>query len=116
MIRHYTFNYDIHEAEVCFKVDTEKFKAEDARLLLEFFSWNYCKEDDPIDELMIKYAMTAIKVATAEEYNEEGIKSWFAEQEGFIVVDGSKGVELTSISTYEFDEYNLSMDITIEQK
>jgi len=111
MIRHYTFNYNTYDAEACFKVDTEKFKAEDAKLLLEFFTWDYDKEADPIDELMKKYAIKAIWIATAENYNEEGVKSWFAEQEGFIAIDGSQGVELNLVSAYEFDEDALDMEV-----
>lgn len=114
MIRHYTFKYNTYEAEACFKVDTEKFKAEDAKLLLEFFTWDYDKEADPIDELMKKYAMKAIFIATAEDFNERGVKSWFAEQEGYIAIDGSKGVELNFVSAYEFDERALDMVIVTE--
>jgi len=114
MIRHYTFNYNMYDAEACFKVDTEKFKAEDAKLLLEFFTWDYDHEADPIDELMKKYAIKAIWVATSENYNEEGVKSWFDEQEGFIAIDGSQGVELTVVSAYEFDEDYLSITIKLE--
>jgi hypothetical protein len=111
MIRHYTFNYNAYEAEACFKVDTEKFKAEDAKLLLEFFNCDYDKEADPIDELMKKYAIKAIRIATGENYDEEGVKSWFAEQEGFLAIDGSQGVELNLVSAYEFDEDALDMEV-----
>lgn len=116
MIRHYTFNYNIYDAEACFKVDTEKFKAEDAKLLLKFFRWDYNKEADPIDELMKKYAITAIWIATAENYNKEGVKLWFAEQEGFIAIDGSQGVELTLFSAYEFDEDALDMEVVTDDR
>lgn len=111
MIRHYTFNYNTYDAKACFKVDTEKFKAEDAKLLLEFFTWEYDNEADPIDELMKKYAINAIFIATAENCNEEGVKSWFAKQEGFIAIDGSQGVELNLVSAYEFDEDALDMEV-----
>ena len=111
MIKHYTFNYNLHEAEACFKVDTEKFKAEDAKLLLEFFSWNYDQDADPVDEIMKKYAMTAIRIATSENYNERGVRSWFSEQEGFLAIDGSQGVELTFVYAYEFDEEVLYMEV-----
>jgi len=111
MIRHYTFNYNTHEAEACFKVDTEKFKEDDAKLLLEFFTWDYDHKADPIDELMKKYAMTAIKVATAENYNLYGVKNWFAEAEGFISIDGSYGVEINLIEKYEFDDEYLEMTV-----
>lgn len=114
MIRHYTFNYNFYEAEACFKVDTERFKEESAKLLLEFFSWKYDKEADPIDELMKKYAIKAIWIATSENYNEEGVKDWFAEQEGFIAIDGSQGVELNLVNAYEFDEDSLDMTVVEE--
>lgn len=111
MIRNYTFNYNNYDAEACFKVDTEKFKPKDAKLLLEFFTWDYDKDADPIDELMIKYAIKAIWVATANGYNENGVKGWFSEQEGFLCIDGSQGVELNLVSAYEFDESLLSVQI-----
>lgn len=113
MIKHYTFNYNIYDAEACFKVDTEKLKTEDAKILLDFFTWDYDEEADPIDELMKKYALKAIWVATANNYNLVGVQSWFKSEEGFIAVDGSQGIELNSISAYEFDEDSLDMDIEI---
>ena len=114
MIKHYTFNYNQYEAEACFKVDTERFKPEDAKLLLEFYCWRYDKDADPIDELMKKYAITAIRIATGENSNEQGVMSWFAEQEGLIAIDGSQGVELNLISSYEFDEEDLFMEVVTE--
>jgi hypothetical protein len=60
---------------------------------------------------MKKYAIKAIWIATAENYNKEGVKSWFAEQEGFIAIDGSQGVELNLVSAYEFDEDALDMEV-----
>lgn len=100
----YEFNYNSYEATAEFVVDTDIFKPEDAKELLEFFSWDYDEENDPIEELMKKYAMMAIKVATAENYNEYGVQSWFEENEGFIPIDGSKGIILTHIDSYRFDE------------
>lgn len=111
MIRHYTFNYNLFDAEVCFKVDTEKFKPESAKDLLEFFTWNYDKNGDPITELLKKYALKAIIVATCEDFNEYGLKNWFANQEGLIAIDGSQGVELNHISQYVFDADYLEMEV-----
>ena len=113
MIHKYKFNYDFYEAEAYIKVDTEKFKEDDAKLLLEFFSWDYNKEANPIDELMKKYALTAIKIATANNFNLFGIKNWFEEQEGFISVDGSQGVEITMVYPYEFDDEKMDMNVEI---
>ena len=114
MIKYYRFNYDFNIAEAYFKVDTNKFKEDSAKLLLEFFSWEFNENENPIDELMKKYAMKAIKIATSEFCSEEGVKSWFSEQEGFISLDGSQGVELSFVSKYEFDENRLEMDIEIK--
>ena len=111
MIRHYLFEYNNGEAEVRLKVDTKKFSQQDACSLLEFFVWDYDKYADPIDELMKKYAMKAIIVATAENYDLYDVLSWFAEQEGFIPLDGSLGVTLVSVEEYTFDEDNLEMTV-----
>jgi hypothetical protein len=113
MKREYKFIYNTYDANASFIVDTEIFKEEDAKELLEFFSWNYDKNANPIDELMKKYAIKAIWVATTENYNLYGVQSWFEEQEGFINVDGSQGVELTSVTEYEFDEDGLEVVVSV---
>lgn len=114
MIRHYTFNYNIYEAEATFKVDTEKFTEEHAKETLEFFSWNYDKEADPIDEVMKKYAMEVIRIATFEGYNAYGVTTEFNNKEGFMKVDGSSGIELTMVNEYEFDEDSLQMTVVAD--
>jgi len=63
---------------------------------------------------MKKYAIKAIWVATAENYNLFGVQSWFEEQEGFIAVDGTQGVELNVVSAYEFNEDALDMEVETE--
>lgn len=108
----YVYTYGVYRASVVFLV-TEKFKAEDAKLLLEFFSWDYDEEANPIDELMKKYAITAIEVATAENLNEYGVKCWFEKSEGFLALDGSAGIELKLVESYDFDEDDLSLEKTI---
>lgn len=114
MIKHYTFNYNVYEAEAAFKVDTEKFTEEKAKATLEFFLWDYDTEADPIDEVMKKYAMEAIKIATFEDYNLAGVIEAFKNKEGFFPIDGSHGIELNLINEYEFDEYDLEMTIETE--
>ena len=104
MKRKYEYEYDTFEAEVHFVVDDEKFTEEDAKVLLEFFTWEYDQDANPVDELMEKYAMKAIWVANANGFNEYGVKCWFEESEGFLAIDGSKGVELVFLSGFEFDE------------
>lgn len=110
----YEFNYKMYEAKAGFIVDTDIFKPEDAKEYLEFFSWDYDNENDPIEELMKKYAMRAIKVATAENCNEYMVKMWFAENDGFLIpIDGTKGIELIYVNEYEFDESCLYLEKTI---
>ena len=107
MIVEYSFDYDMMEAEVFLKVDTEKFKPEDAKVLLEFFTWEYDKEADPVEELLKKYALQVIKIASLENFNEYGVKTWFEENEGFPALDGSVGIELFYVSQYTFAEERL---------
>lgn len=111
MIKHYTFNYNIYEAEACFKVDTDIFTKEHAKETLEFFAWDYDKEADPIDEVMKKYAIECIRVATFNNFNVFGVKQDFKNKEGFCNIDGTMGIELNVISGYEFDEGSLAMTI-----
>jgi hypothetical protein len=56
MIKHYTFDYNIYDAQATFKVDTEKFTPEMAQSTLDFFTWDndYDEEEDPVDEVMKK--------------------------------------------------------------
>ncbi len=109
-IRSYKFNYD-HQAEVEFKVDTDKLTKDDAKLLLEFFIWDYDADADPIDEIMKKYAIACIKVQCSENLSLQGIKDDFENAEGFPNIDGSSGIEIVSISGYKFCESWLSMKI-----
>lgn len=103
MIRTYKFDYNLGEASAIIKVDTSKFTADSAQKLLAFFTWTYDEDADPIDELMDKYAIHAIRIATLENYNLIGTKNWFADTEGLIAMDGSQGVELIEVERYEFD-------------
>ncbi len=114
MIKQYTFNYDMYEAKACFKVDTDKFTKELAYATLDFFTWDYDKENDPIDEVMKKYAMEAIRIATFNNYSTYGVKEAFNNNEGYAKVDGSMGIELNIVSSYEFDESNLDMTVVFD--
>ena len=113
MIKKYTFDYNTYEASASFIVDTDKFTNEHAKETLEFFSWDYNKDEDPIDEVMKKYAIEAIKIATFNGYNLFGVKSEFNNLEGFCKVDGTSGIELVEVSEYEFDDDSLDMSIKI---
>lgn len=111
MKKQYTFDYNKMEAEAIFEVDTEVFTDEHALATLEFFTWDYDEEADPVDEVMKKYALEAIKVATEENYNELGVIEEFDSFEGFCKIDGSAGIKLISVTAYRFDPDVLYMDV-----
>jgi hypothetical protein len=111
MIKKYSFVYNTYDAKAVFIVDSDKFTTEHAKATLEFFTWDYDEENDPIDEVIKKYAMEAIKIATFNNYNLLGVISEFDDNEGFCKVDGTSGIELIDISSYEFDDENLNMEI-----
>ncbi|MBL7971547.1 MAG: hypothetical protein JNL03_08500, partial [Prolixibacteraceae bacterium] len=69
------------------------------------------KEADPIDEVMKKYAIEAIRVATFNGYNELGVIDEFERKEGFSALRSEYGIELISVSEYQFDEEKLTVEI-----
>lgn len=105
----YEFDYLYGEAWCSFLVDTEKFTDKHANATLEFYDWFYDKDADPIDEVMKKYALRAIKFATYNGHNSQGVMSDFSETEGYGKVDGTTGVTLLGVAEYEFIESELEV-------
>lgn len=87
MIKIYSFEYNSYEASCAFRVDTDKFTVEHAMATLDFFDWRYDKDADPIDEVMKKYAITAIRIAAFNNYNVSGVIKEFKDYEGYGSVD-----------------------------
>ncbi|MBI9052494.1 MAG: DUF2528 family protein [Bacteroidales bacterium] len=114
MKKKYDFTYGCHEANANFEVDTDKFTAELANLTLEFFTWEYNKEADPVDEVLKKIAIRCIEVASENDYNTYGVTDEFNNMEGYPKLDGSVGLTLTNVDAYKFDEDNLFVEITTE--
>ena len=112
MKKEYYFNYDNYEAECTFIVDTDKFTSEHAKATLEFFTWKYNKKADPIDEVLKKYAIEAIKISSKYNYNTYGVIHEFEDHEGFCKIDGSMGITLTAINSFEFEDDQLEMKIS----
>lgn len=110
-IKTFEFNYDSHEAIANFEVDTEKFTAEMANATLEFFLWDYDPDEDPVEEVMKKYALAAIKEATFNSHNTFGVIQDFKTLEGFGPIDGSIGITLTKVEGYEFFDDRLEVEI-----
>lgn len=113
MYKEYRFNYDFYKAEAIFKVNTEKFTEKIANDILSFFIWDYDKSNNPIDEVMRKFALKAIFIATVKNYNTHGVIEEFKDIEGFCPLDGSFGIELTGIEGYDiYDDEYLSVEIS----
>lgn len=110
MIKQYQFSYDAESAYVNFTVDTEKFTKDLANATLNFFSWDYDKKADPIDEVLRKYAAEALRFS-AYAGNSNQVEEHFNGLEGFAKVDGSLGLKMTYIQCIEIDADELQMKV-----
>lgn len=108
-IKTFKFNYDYFAAEAAFKVDTDVFTNEVANETLTFFSWDYDFENDPTIEVLKKYAIESIRIATNQDLSLQGVIKEFDCKEGFAKVDGSLGLTLVYISGYDLDEEKLEI-------
>lgn len=111
-IKIFKFTYGLDDAEAVFKVDTDVFTPDLANATLEFFTWDYDEDNDPVEEVMKKYAIQAIKIVTFSHFSTHGVISEFQELEGFAPIDGSLGILLTSIEGFDFNEDELSVSIS----
>ena len=112
MKKRYDFNLASYESMALFEVDLEKFTPEMAQATLDFFMWDYDKEADPVDEVMKKYAIEAMRISTINDCNELGVIDEFENKEGFAKIDGSDGITLISVTGFEFEERLLDVEIT----
>lgn len=111
MIKKFEFDYN-WDADASFEVDTDVFTPKMAKATLEFFTWDYDEDNDPVEEVMKKYAMQAIKVATFNSLNTQGVIRYFENNEGFARLDGSEGIKLLRVSGYEFYDQELTVEIS----
>ena len=107
----YEFDYDFSKASAEFEVDLELFTPEMANATLTFYTWDYDKEADPIEEVMKKYAIEAIESATFNNYNARGVISDFENKEGFCRLNGETGIKLLYVEGFEFNDDDLSVKI-----
>lgn len=107
------FDYDMHAATIVFIVDREKFTEEMAKETLEFFVWDepYDKEGDLVLEFLKKAALKAFPIACYHNWNAYGISEWFAAAEGWPAFIKENGLEIVSITNFEFLEDDLRHEI-----
>ena len=103
----YKFNYDFYKASCEIEVDRSKFTEKLANETLTFFRWDYDVNLDPIDEVLKKYAMLVIEKAT-EGYSLTELKT--KQFEGFVTLDGTSGLILLDVESFEFDEEDLRIE------
>jgi hypothetical protein len=106
----FEFTYDYGKAELSFEVDLEKFTPEMAYETLTFFSWDYDHEGDPVEEVMKKYALEALRVSSDNTWVRSIIANW--SQEGFGPIDGTIGVTLKEFNAFKYDEDDLEMEVS----
>lgn len=107
-IKTYKYEYNWGDASAHLEIDTEKLSEGDAKMLLEFFSWDWDVEENIYDELGRLYCRTAMCFATTNVHNLRGVLSDFKDAEGFPEVDGTYGIKLIQVSGIDFSE--LEMD------
>lgn len=105
----YKFTYGFAQAELAFEVDTEKFTPELANETLDFFSWDYDEEADPVDEVLKKYALEVLRVGSPRQSAKGIVRMW--DQEGFATIDGEMGITLIDYDGFEFLENDLEMEV-----
>ena len=110
MKKEFVIDYDCGNGEVVFKIDLGKFKKV-AQVTLDFFSWSYDKEEDPVIEAAKKYAEACMRFAMQEDTDSTPYITQYFEREGFCKVDGSCGILLTSIYYPQIDDSLFSVEI-----
>lgn len=108
----YLFNYDMMTASVQLTVDRAVFTEEMAQDTLTFFSWDEEPDlhEDPIDEVVKKYAIMAIHLATKKEHNTTGVIADFEDLEGYYPVDGSHGIQLNYVEGIDISVSELQLE------
>ena len=78
--------------------------------LINFLSYiNYDEEDDPIDEVMKKYALEVVRISAFSYSGIQYVKNQFQNLEGFGRIDGSIGITLMYLVSSELNDDLLEM-------
>ena len=105
----YCIEHTYSSGLVQFEVDLEKFTHTHAQETLDFFSWDYDDEGDPIDEVVKKYALEVFRVGGGSSHL--GVIHYWS-QEGFGPIDGEIGITLTDYTQIEITEDDIEMEVT----
>lgn len=108
--KRFKFTHDYPDAEVVFEVDLEKFTPELAKETLGFFLWDYDKEEDPVYEVLKKYAFEVLRISNNNQTAAGIARMW--DQEGFAPINGVMGITLVEFEGFQFDSDDLEMEVT----
>ncbi len=111
-MKKYFFDYDYGKASCEIEVNENLFTEEKANDTLSFFSWDYDKDADPVDEVVKKYALLSIEKAT-EGYSLYSLQE--KQFEGFYQMNGKHGIKLVDVEGVEIDDYYLQLK-AVERK
>lgn len=82
----------------CIKIMVEFWTGWEHRLLMN--------DDDYVKTFLQQLAREINHIQIEFNYNLKGVIEEFANREGWCLMDGSKGIEITSIDDFEFDHSN----------
>jgi len=103
----YSFFYNQTSGKASFEVDTTIFTEEKAKDSLAVMGSFYSKDSDPIVEVLKKYAMQAIKIATKDDMSTNQIAQELSMYPGFFNINGNSGITLTNVEGVKFVDCNL---------
>lgn len=110
MVKKYKIEFVDLWLDVVFEVDEEKFRPV-AQETLDFFTWDYDEDEDPVIEGVKKYAARVLDVGTEYNYNTKGVKDMFDRGiEGYASLDGKYGITLLSSEVIDYTE--LTVEVT----
>jgi Protein of unknown function (DUF2528) len=108
MIKKYDLNYN--DFNVSIAIDHEKFTEELMHEINNFFSdakWRLSQENGDICQTVLKMiAEKCFYIVLGKDYNAYGVMDEFNEgdiTEGYPPMDGSIGIQIVSVSTFEID-------------
>lgn len=107
-------NYGLENVCDCtLKVDRSIFTEQHAKATLDFFLWDYDDEEDPVTEVLKKYALQIMAVATEHNASsrEEVMRIWARSIEGYGPIDGTIGIDLINVTPIDWHDHYFNLEI-----
>lgn len=108
----YKFDYDFGKAEVSLEVDLDNFTPEHAQATLTFFTWDFDEDNDPIAEVMKKYALAVLQYSIDYGISSTEILKRDFDLEGFGSINGKIGITLLDFEPFGLNDSDLEMEVS----